>query len=72
MAAEAETIDTQVDDGDRRHPTADGDRWGDLAGLITTDSWWRGELAEQSGVYISDDASDWIEELANGEDPETP
>ena len=43
-----------------------------LRGLITTDAWWRGELAGPSGVYISDDASDGIEEMANSEDPETP
>lgn len=35
-------------------------------GLIATDSWWMGERGPD-GVFLSDAATDWIEERANGE-----
>lgn len=40
-------------------------------GAITSDAWWVGQSGP-SGFYISDEAADWIEAIANDEDPETP
>jgi hypothetical protein len=40
-------------------------------GSITTDAWWVGENGP-TGLYLSDAAVDWIDELANGEVPEGP
>lgn len=40
-------------------------------GSITSDAWWVGQSGP-SGFFISDEAADWIEEIANGEDPDTP
>lgn len=38
-------------------------------GLVATDAWWVGEI-EPTGFWLSDEAVDWIEEVANGEMPE--
>lgn len=38
-------------------------------GTITSDAWWVGQSGP-SGFYISDEATDWIDEIANGETPE--
>ncbi|BBE23998.1 hypothetical protein MN0502_28810 [Arthrobacter sp. MN05-02] len=35
-------------------------------GLIASDSWWMGERGPE-GVFLSDAATDWIEERANNE-----
>ncbi len=35
-------------------------------GLIASDSWWMGERGPD-GVFLSDAATDWIEERANAE-----
>ncbi len=40
-------------------------------GSITSDAWWVGQTGP-TGFFISDEATDWIEEIANNEDPETP
>ena len=37
-------------------------------GQVTTDTWWVGEYGP-TGLYLSDEAVDWIEEVANGETP---
>ncbi|KFF59397.1 hypothetical protein JF66_11455 [Cryobacterium sp. MLB-32] len=37
-------------------------------GVISPDVWWVGE-AESSGFTFSDEATDWIEAVANGETP---
>lgn len=37
-------------------------------GVITSDAWWVGQSGP-SGFYLSDEAVDWIEEVANGETP---
>jgi hypothetical protein len=44
-------------------------RW--AGGSITSDAWWVGENGP-AGFFISDEAADWVEEIANEEDPETP
>ena len=38
-------------------------------GSVTSDAWWVGEN-DPTGFYLSDAATDWIEEVANGETPE--
>ena len=38
-------------------------------GLVTSDAWWVGQSGP-TGFYLSDEAVDWIEEVANGEMPE--
>jgi hypothetical protein len=38
---------------------------------ITSDAWWVGQSGP-SGFYVSDAAADWIEAIANDEDPESP
>ena len=38
-------------------------------GVITTDAWWVGQSGP-TGFFLSDEAIDWIEEVANGETPE--
>ncbi|GAA3320573.1 hypothetical protein [Arthrobacter ramosus] len=42
-----------------------------VGGVITSDAWWVGESGP-SGLYLSDEAVDWIEAVANGEVPERP
>ena len=37
-------------------------------GAITTDAWWVGQSGP-TGFYLSDEAIDWVETIANGEDP---
>lgn len=38
-------------------------------GLISTDAWWVGE-SDPTGFFLSDEAIDWIDEVANGETPQ--
>lgn len=38
-------------------------------GAITTDAWWVGQSGP-TGFYLSDEAIDWVETIANGEDPD--
>jgi hypothetical protein len=38
-------------------------------GVISSDAWWVGQTGP-TGFYFSDDATDWIEAVANGEAPE--
>ena len=38
-------------------------------GAITPDAWWVGHTGT-SGLYLSNAAIDWIEEVANGETPQ--
>lgn len=38
-------------------------------GLIATDAWWVGESGP-AGLYLSDEAVGWIDEVSNGETPE--
>ncbi|MBN9141455.1 MAG: hypothetical protein J0H23_11575 [Micrococcales bacterium] len=40
-------------------------------GSVASDAWWVGQTGP-SGFFISDEAADWIEAIANDEDPETP
>ena len=40
-------------------------------GLVASGAWWVGESGP-SGFFISDEAADWIEAIANGEEPEPP
>lgn len=42
-----------------------------VGGVITADAWWVGESGP-SGFYLSDEAVDWVEAVANGEVPERP
>lgn len=37
-------------------------------GLVASDAWWVGQSGP-TGFYLSDEAVDWIEEVANGELP---
>lgn len=37
-------------------------------GVITTDAWWVGRSGP-TGFFLSDEAIDWIEEVADGEKP---
>ncbi|RFA15595.1 hypothetical protein B7R22_06495 [Subtercola boreus] len=37
-------------------------------GVVTSDAWWVGESGP-NGFFLSDRATDWIEEAANGEHP---
>lgn len=39
-----------------------------VGGPITTDAWWVGQTGP-AGFYLSDEAIDWIDEVANGETP---
>ena len=39
-------------------------------GTVTADAWW-GSGDSPTGFFISDEAVDWIEEVANGEEPLT-
>jgi hypothetical protein len=38
-------------------------------GLVATDAWWVGQNGP-TGLYLTDEAVDWIDEVANGETPE--
>ncbi len=38
-------------------------------GIIRTDAWWVGQSGP-AGLLLSDEAIDWIDEVANGETPE--
>ena len=38
-------------------------------GTVAMDASWVGEVGPE-GVYLSDEAIDWVEEVANGETPE--
>ena len=40
-------------------------------GPLAAGAWWVGQ-GGPSGFFISDEATDWIEEIANGEDPGYP
>jgi hypothetical protein len=40
-----------------------------LTGQVPADVWWVGE-GTAGGFYLSDEASDWVEAVANGETPE--
>lgn len=42
-----------------------------VGGSITSDAWWVGESGP-TGFYLSDAAVDWVEEVANGENPAAP
>ena len=35
-------------------------------GVVTSDAWWMGDRGPE-GIYLSDEAVDWIEATANGE-----
>lgn len=37
--------------------------------ITTSDAWWVGRSGP-TGFYLSDEAIDWIDEMANGETPE--
>ena len=39
-------------------------------GSVATDAWWVGQN-DPTGFYLSDEAVDWIEEVANGEIPQS-
>jgi len=39
-----------------------------VGGSITSDAWWSGQVGP-SGFFISDEAADWIEAIANDESP---
>jgi len=41
----------------------------ETGGSVALDEWWVGESGP-SGFYFSDEATDWIEAVANGEAPE--
>ncbi len=38
-------------------------------GVIRPDAWWVGQ-SDTTGFFLSDEAIDWIDEVANGETPE--
>ena len=38
-------------------------------GVIRADAWWIGQ-SDSTGFFLSDEAIDWIDEVANGETPE--
>ena len=38
-------------------------------GIVRADAWWVGQMGPE-GLFLSDEAIDWIEEVANGETPE--
>ena len=40
-------------------------------GSVTTNAWWVGQDGP-TGFYLSDEAVDWVEAVANGEVPEAP
>ena len=42
-----------------------------FGGEPTSETWWVGEQGPD-GLYLSDDAVDWIEAVANSEDPTAP
>ena len=42
-----------------------------IAGPIGSDAWWVGQ-SDSTGFHFSDAGSDWIEAVANGEDPVAP
>ena len=39
-----------------------------VGGSVASDAWWVGQNGP-TGFYLSDEAVDWIEEVANGEMP---
>jgi hypothetical protein len=41
----------------------------EAGGSVASDAWWVGESGP-SGFYFSDEATDWIEAVGNGEAPE--
>ncbi|MCG6568487.1 hypothetical protein [Tessaracoccus sp. ZS01] len=41
----------------------------EAGGIVSTDAWWVGQSGP-AGLYLSDEANDWIDEVANGETPE--
>jgi len=40
----------------------------DAGGVVSADAWWVGQSGP-TGFYLSDEAIDWIEAVANGETP---
>ena len=42
-----------------------------VGGEPTSEAWWVGEQ-RPDGLHLSDAAVDWVEAVANGEDPATP
>ena len=42
-----------------------------VGGRLEPDAWWVGESG-RDGLYLSDDAVDWVEAVANGETPDPP
>jgi hypothetical protein len=40
-------------------------------GVVTSDAWWVGQSGPD-GFYLSDEATDWIEAVANGETTDDP
>lgn len=37
-------------------------------GVVSSDAWWVGDLGP-TGLYLSDEAVDWIDAVGNGETP---
>jgi hypothetical protein len=42
-----------------------------VGGPVPSNAWWVAEN-EPAGFYLSDAGIDWIEEVANGEEPDSP
>jgi hypothetical protein len=40
-------------------------------GKVTPDAWWVSQYGPD-GLYLSDDAVDWVEAVANDEEPDPP
>ena len=43
----------------------------DVGGEPSSEAWWVGEQGPD-GLHLSDDAVDWVEAVANGENPAAP
>lgn len=50
-------------------PPALVDEIAGAGGVVSADAWWVGE-SRPTGLLVSDEAIDWIDEVANGETPE--
>ena len=47
------------------------DEISDVGGEPSSEAWWVGEQ-RPDGLHLSDDAVDWVEAVANGEEPGPP
>ena len=66
-----ETRDWLIDNNGDAAPDSTVEEIRRAGGVVTTDAWWVGQSGP-AGLYLSDAAVDWIDEVVNGETPALP